>query len=139
MSNTLPKRPFIVAVDFDGTIVEHHPDGFPRIGKPVPGALETLRELHERGAMLILWTMRSGDALAAACNFLLDHRARFAHVNHNPEQESWSQSPKVYAHAYVDDNACGCPLIPSTTTPRPMVDWSVVRTKLLAELEGRHT
>ena len=34
----------IIAVDFDGTIVEH---AFPQIGKPIPFAIETLLKLQK--------------------------------------------------------------------------------------------
>lgn len=138
VNSKLPKRPMIVAVDFDGTIAEHHPEGFPKIGQSVVGAIAWLKELHDSGVKLILWTMRSDEPLAAACDWLLSHRVRFAHINENPDQESWSKSRKVYAHAYVDDNACGCPLRPSMGgSDRPMVDWSVVGPQLLAMLAER--
>ncbi len=45
-----------VAIDFDGTIVEHK---FPEVGKPVPGAIEWMKKWQDAGAQLILWTMRS--------------------------------------------------------------------------------
>ena len=45
----------IIAVDFDGTIVEHR---YPAIGKELPFATSTLRQLMEDGHRLILWTVR---------------------------------------------------------------------------------
>ena len=36
----------IIAVDFDGTIVEHR---FPKIGKEIPFAIQTLRTLIKEG------------------------------------------------------------------------------------------
>ena len=45
-----------IAVDFDGTIVDHV---FPEIGAAVPGAFKWLKRFKEAGATLILWTMRS--------------------------------------------------------------------------------
>ena len=47
----------IIAVDFDGTIVEHR---FPAIGKERLFAFETLKALQRNGHLLILWTFRSG-------------------------------------------------------------------------------
>jgi hypothetical protein len=35
-----------IAVDFDGTIVEHN---YPEIGKPLPGAFDTLYPFSEQG------------------------------------------------------------------------------------------
>lgn len=127
----------IIAIDFDGTIVEHR---FPDIGKPVPGAIETMRECVALGAKLILWTMRSdaekterGTVLSDAVDMLRSHGIELFGVNRNPETD-WSDSPKAYAHVYVDDAALGCPLIPDSRGKRPMVDWSRVRPVLLALL-----
>ena len=52
----------IIAVDFDGTIVEH---AFPQIGKPIPFAIETLLKLQKEGYRLVLWTVRTGKKIAA--------------------------------------------------------------------------
>ena len=55
-----------IAVDFDGTIVEHE---YPGIGKEKLFAFQTLRELEKKGAMLILWTFRTGKELDEAVEF----------------------------------------------------------------------
>ena len=123
----------IIAVDFDGTIVEHR---YPDIGRPVPGAIEALLEFQGLGARLILWTMRSdgqrdGDVLTLAVEWCRKRGLEFWGVNQNPEQ-SWSRSPKAYAHRYIDDAAVGCPLRPSLTAgARDMVDWERVREDVL--------
>jgi len=57
----------IIAVDFDGTIVE---DAYPGIGKPKRFALESLKELQKDGHDLILWTYRHGKKLDEAVEFL---------------------------------------------------------------------
>ena len=44
----------VIAVDFDGTIVEHE---YPKIGRPIPFAIETLLQLQQDGHILILWTV----------------------------------------------------------------------------------
>ena len=122
------KKPIkVVAVDFDGTIVTHE---YPDIGLPVPGALETLLALQEAGVKIILWTMRSGDKLQAAVDYL-ENRGIDIWVNENPEQGTWTDSPKAYAQLYIDDAAYGCPLtqpeirIGARTEDhgRPCVDW----------------
>ena len=56
----------IIAIDFDGTIVE---DGYPKIGKPRIFAFETLQKLQEDGHRLILWTYRSSVRLEEAVEF----------------------------------------------------------------------
>jgi hypothetical protein len=122
-------KSFRVAVDFDGTIVEHR---FPEVGKPVPGALEWLHKWQDAGATLILWTMRSpaqnnyGDCLEPAVAYCEEHGIHFDGVNEGPDDRSWTTSPKVYAHVYVDDAAFGCPLTFPDNGDRPHVDWDIV-------------
>ena len=50
----------IIAVDFDGTIVEHR---YPRIGEEIPFAVETLKLLQQEKHRLILWSVREGELL----------------------------------------------------------------------------
>lgn len=112
----------VIAVDFDGTLVEHR---YPDIGPDAPGAFEWLHKLQDAGAKLILWTMRDGDTLDAAVAHCRDRGVEFWGVNGNPEQRltGWSTSPKAYAHLYIDDaNAC-IPLLFETGMRRPVVDW----------------
>ena len=44
----------IIAVDFDGTIVEHR---YPEIGREIPFAVETLKKLIEDRHQLILLSL----------------------------------------------------------------------------------
>lgn len=114
----------IVAVDFDGTCVDHR---YPDVGCDVPGAARTLMALSGNGVRLILWTMRSGKELEDARLWFADRGIPLFGVNENPDQKSWTDSPKAYAHAYVDDAALGCPLVKNTPTGgRPWVDWEKV-------------
>ena len=57
------RKSLLIAVDFDGTIVE---DAYPRVGKPMPFALETIKMLQADGHRIILWTYRHGKALQDA-------------------------------------------------------------------------
>ena len=124
---------FPIAVDFDGTIVEHE---FPEIGKPVPGAFEWLKRFQEAGATLILWTMRSngqvhGGALFDAVAFCGRHGIVFDYVNMN--DQPWTDSPKAYAKVYIDDAAFGCPLYENIRAGgHPYVDWDIVGPAVLA-------
>ena len=52
-----------IAIDFDGTCVEHK---YPEIGREIPYALQVLREITDRGHKIILWTMRSEQYLEEA-------------------------------------------------------------------------
>ena len=116
----------IIGIDFDGTVVEHD---YPRIGAPVPGAIETLRRLIARGHRLVLWTMRCNDRLDEAVAYLEAAGINLWGVNRNPEQD-WTDSPKAYCNVYIDDAALGCPLRHPAGS-RPYVDWEEVARQLL--------
>lgn len=115
---------YVIAVDFDGTCVEHN---YPAIGMDVEGAVDVLRELNKHGHRIILNTMRSDLRLEAAVRWFRDRKIELWAVNRNPEQECWTSSPKVYADIYIDDSALGCPLIFLEGVRRPVVNWSKVR------------
>ena len=125
-------KKFYVAVDFDGTIVDHR---FPDIGDSVPGAFEFLKKFQDSGATLILWTMRSdgqdaGNVLTQAIEYCENRGVVFDFVNENPQP--WTTSQKAYAHVYIDDLAFGCPL---RENPRmggkPYVHWSKIGPAIL--------
>lgn len=117
----------IIAVDFDGTCVEHD---YPDVGMDVDGAVEVLKALRAKGHRLILFTMRSGSKLDAAVRWFKERKIELWAVNNNPEQKSWTDSVKVHADLYIDDSAVGCPLKFIDDAPRPMVDWAKVRERL---------
>ncbi len=128
----------LIAIDFDGTIAEHH---YPEIGPAVPGAFFWMQKFKEAGATLQLWTMRSdrganGPTLKYAVDFCKHNGIEFEHVNINPHQQHWTDSPKMYAHVYIDDAAFGCPLIQQNGT-RAYVDWSIVGPAVLAMIPKR--
>ncbi|WP_082211518.1 HAD family hydrolase [Parabacteroides distasonis] len=75
----------IIAVDFDGTIVEHK---YPAIGRELPFAIETLRKLQSERHKLILWTVREGGLLEEALSFCRERGLEFYAVNRDyPEEE----------------------------------------------------
>ena len=96
----------IIAIDFDGTIVE---DAYPKIGKPILFAFETLKKLQEDGHRLILWTYRSGDKLEEAVKFCEENGIRFYAVNKSfPEEEFMNDiSRKINADLFIDDRNIG--------------------------------
>ena len=118
---------YIIAVDFDGTCVEHD---YPEVGMDVEGAVEVLRALNDKGHRIILFTMRSGAKLEAAIKWFKQRKIGLWSVNNNPEQKEWTDSVKVYAHYYIDDSALGCPIMFIDGAPRPAVNWTKVRTIL---------
>jgi len=96
----------ILAIDFDGTIVEHR---FPDIGRIRPFAFETLKALQAKQHRLILWTHRSGKELDAAITFCRNHGLDFYAVNKNYPEEKWDEndSRKILADIYIDDRNLG--------------------------------
>jgi len=118
------KESLIIAIDFDGTCVEHD---YPAIGLDVDGAVDTLRALNRAGHRLILYTMRSGAKLDAALRWFKERKVELWAVNENPEQREWTDSPKVFAQYYIDDSALGCPIIFIDGVRRPVVNWAKIR------------
>lgn len=97
----------IIAVDFDGTVVEHE---FPAIGKTKIFAFETLKALQKKNHQLILWTYRSGKELDEAVAFCKKNGIEFYSVNKNyPEEEfvEGEMSRKINAEIYIDDRNVG--------------------------------
>ena len=116
-----------IAIDFDGTCVTHD---YPRIGKDIH-AITVLNKLVSNGHKLILNTMRSGKELQDAVNWFKENNIELFGINENPTQKRWTNSPKVYAHMYIDDAALGCPLkMDLNLSDRPFVDWEIVSTLL---------
>jgi hypothetical protein len=95
-----------IAVDFDGTIVEHE---YPSIGKEKLFAFRTLRELDKLGARLILWTFRTGKELEEAIEYCRQNGIEFYAVNKNYPEEIFDEtvSRKIDADIYIDDKNLG--------------------------------
>jgi len=92
-----------IAIDFDGTIVEHK---YPQIGKPILFAFETLKELQKRGHKLILWTFRAGKELQEAVDFCKKNGIEFYAVNKSYPEEKFNPdriSRKIDAELFIDD------------------------------------
>ena len=97
----------VIAVDFDGTIVEHR---YPEIGKEIPFATATLRQLIADGQELILWTVREGELLNDAVEYCRKRGVTFFAVNRDFEEEDGSNSDfsrKIRADLFIDDRNIG--------------------------------
>ncbi len=96
----------VIAIDFDGTIVE---DAYPKIGKPMLFAFETLKKLQDDGHRLILWTYRSGERLNEAVKFCEDNGIFFYAVNNSFPEEQFTNdvSRKINADLFIDDRNIG--------------------------------
>ncbi|MDA3911743.1 MAG: hypothetical protein PF448_10340 [Bacteroidales bacterium] len=99
-------KPLRIAVDFDGTIVEHK---YPEIGKEMLKAFEVLKALSEEGHQLVLWTFRDGEELQAALDYCLEHGIMFWTVNQSYPDEEYSRylSRKIHADLFIDDRNFG--------------------------------
>ena len=111
----------IIAVDFDGTIVENR---YPEIGKPVLFAFETLLELQNQGHRLILWTFRYGSSLDQAVAFCKEKGIEFYAVNKSYPEEVFdhTQSRKIQADIFIDDRNFG-----------GLPDWGLIYKELIGE------
>jgi len=100
------KESLLIAVDFDGTIVE---DAYPKIGTPKLFAFETLKRLEQDGHRLILWTYRSGKHLAEAVDFCKEKGIVFYAVNNSYPEEVFEGkvSRKINADYFIDDRNIG--------------------------------
>ena len=97
----------LIAVDFDGTIVEHK---YPAIGKEIPFATDTLKHLIQDGHRLILWTIRHGRTLQEAIDWCKERGVEFYAVNSDyaeQDVEEEERSPKVKCDLYIDDRNVG--------------------------------
>lgn len=97
-----------IAVDFDGTIVEHR---YPEIGPEKPFATETLRMLIRDRHQLILWTVRSGRLLDEAIAWCRERGVEFWAVNRDfPEEDIEKNehfSRKLKVDLFIDDRNLG--------------------------------
>ena len=148
-----------IGVDFDNTICV---DEWPEIGALIPGAIETLKELREKGHTLILYTQRNDDyyaycpelvvygkkhgksfkntvnLLSPVIDFLKEQGLEFDAINENPQWEIEKQDygRKVYFDVLIDDHNAG---IARKTVKNSkgewceVVDWNVLRDWLKRE------
>ena len=98
----------IIAVDFDGTIVEHR---YPEIGKEIPFAIDTLKMLIKDHHRVILWSVREGQLLEDAINWCKERGVEFYAVNRDYPEESTENnqhfSRKIKADVWIDDRNVG--------------------------------
>ena len=99
----------IIAVDFDGTIVEHR---YPKIGKEIPFAIQTLRTLIKEGNQLILWSVREGALLQEALDWCHERGVDFYAANMDEpvtdtQERNRNYSRKIKADLFIDDRNLG--------------------------------
>ena len=106
----------IIAIDFDGTIVEHK---YPDVGEPLKNAVKIINRLHAEGFTIIIWTCRGMGS--ESFDLMLDHLEilgiKYDYINENVPNvrgffgvmpgEGWKESRKIYADIYIDDRQLG--------------------------------
>lgn len=128
-----------IAVDFDGTIVEHR---YPEIGKEIPFATETLKMLIAKRHRLILWTVREGKLLDEAVEWCRQRGVEFYAVNKDyPEEDGTNNnnhfSRKIKADIFIDDRNIGG--LPDWGTIYKMInEQKSYRAVLTERLSGSH-
>jgi len=121
----------LIAIDFDGTIVEH---AFPAIGNPLPNAFEVMKTLQDAGHELILNTCREDHPtdtnqkyLTEAVEYCRENGIEFISINENRPEDDFREFTlrrKVYADIYIDDRMVGG--LPS---------WDVIAVMILSQEE----
>ena len=114
----------IIAVDFDGTIVENK---YPGIGREIIFAIDTLKALNKKGHQLILWTFRSGKQLDEAVAFCVERGVELYAVNKSYPEEVFDESisRKINADLFIDDRNIG-----------GMLSWGEIYQKICPEESG---
>jgi len=100
-------KSLVIAVDFDGTVVEHK---YPAIGKEMPFAFATLKELQKRGHRLIMWTYRHGETLDDAVEHCRKNGIEFYAINRSFPEEQFDPneaSRKLDCDMFIDDRNVG--------------------------------
>jgi hypothetical protein len=112
-----------IAVDFDGTIVEHR---YPKIGSPIAFAIDTLLQLQKENHLLILWTVREGELLQEAVDYCASKGLHFYAANKNNPEENELEAPrKLMADLFIDDRNLG-----------GLPDWGVIYEVIKSATKG---
>lgn len=130
-----------IAVDFDGTIVEHR---YPAIGRERPFATATLRQLMKDGHKLILWSVREGKHLEEAVEWCKERGVRFYSINQfldedgnetiEETQGNGSFSRKLKVDCFIDDRNVGG--LPDWSAIYQIISRRITFEEYLAELEN---
>lgn len=124
-----------IAVDFDGTIVEHE---YPKIGKEIPFAIDTLKMLIKDRHKLILWSVREGELLEEAIEWCKNRGVEFYATNKDYPEETREGNPvysrKLKADMFIDDRNVGG--LPDWGTIYRMISHKKTWTDLLLETES---
>lgn len=97
------KRPLVLSIDFDGTIVE---EKFPDVGKIIPEAKKYINKLYDDGHHIVINTCRSGRYEGNAEAFLKRRGIKYHYINANMPfliEQYGQDCRKISADIYIDD------------------------------------
>lgn len=106
--------PFILSVDYDGTMFE---DSYPIRGAIKKDVVDKVKEFKDAGAEIVLWTCREGNSLEEALERIENETdLEFDAINENaPSQLEYMKeglkngeifaTRKIFANFYLDDRA----------------------------------
>ena len=127
----------IIAVDFDGTIVENR---YPEIGRERPFAVQTLKMLIADRHRLVLWTCREGQLLDDALQWCRQRGVEFYAANRDYPEETTDNNPhftrKLKADLFIDDRNLGG--LPDWGTIYQMVSHGRQWNDLISDAYGEH-
>ena len=95
----------VIAVDFDGCLCKN---AWPEVGEPNWDVIKKVKEEHEKGADIILWTCRDGQLLEDAKEACKRWGVPLSAANESliEWQEAWgNDTRKIGATEYWDDKA----------------------------------
>jgi hydroxymethylpyrimidine pyrophosphatase-like HAD family hydrolase len=97
------KRPFIIAVDCDGTIWKRDVK-FPGCGTPRQEIIDQIKKFKKAGAVIILWTCRGSKTLEPVIAFCKEQGIVYDAINKNYKSfTNGFAKRKIFAHYYIDD------------------------------------
>lgn len=106
MTNEKKQFPKVIAVDFDGTLVENK---YPEIGAAKEDVLNYCKGEQKAGTRIILWTNRVNKYLEDAIAWCKANGLKLDAVNDNiPEVVEFfgTNTRKIFANEFIDDRMC---------------------------------
>ena len=126
----------IIAIDFDGTIVENR---YPEIGHERPFAIDTLKMLQQDRHQLVLWTCREGQLLEDALQWCRERGVEFYAANRDYPEETTDNNPyfsrKLKVDLFLDDRNLGG--LPDWGTIYKMINQRLKWDDLIDEIGAR--
>lgn len=140
MQGRFDDRPFVLALDFDGTVKRGTKYDLDYLSWEVsPGFFDFYDWCQDNCLVMALWTSRNlqiPNERRAVETFINVNGLDAINLNFVPDGtysvpghsgKFWSTgSHKMYADMYVDDLACGCPM-----TECGDIDWKAVKKEIL--------